>query len=68
MVSLGYRLIEKIHFITQYGPAGLLTGYLKIIVCTLPILSHWATDRYVTIFHFVYSTVSLTLIGISIYP
>ena len=46
---------------------GLLTGYLKIIVCTLPILSHWITDRYATIFHFVQSTATLTLISILIY-
>ena len=46
----------------------LLTDYLKIIVCTLLILSCWATDRYATIFHFVHNTTSLTSIGIPIYP
>ena len=67
MVPLGCRPVEK-HFITQYGPAELLTGYLKIIVCTLLILFYWATDQYAIIFYFVYSTAGLTLIGIPIYP
>ena len=61
------RLVEK-HFITQYGPIRLLTGYLKFIRYTLPILFRWATDWYATIFHFVHSTTNLTLIGIQIYP
>ena len=61
------RFSFLLSLVTQYSLVGLLIGYLKIIVCTLPILSYWITDRYATIFHFVQSTASLTLISISIY-
>ena len=54
----------------RHGPAGLLAGiYIKKIctqLCTLPILSRWATDQYATIVRlfdsYWYTNLSLTLI------
>ena len=67
MVSLGYRPVYKKCFITQYGPVGLLTGYLKSFrehyrYCP-PGLQIGVTHHYVR-----RNTANLTLISISIYP